>query len=144
METDEHEFSCGRYVQTPAEHRQDCRRLKTLKRKIENAIPRSTLCVDDASEWNGHWRVPIALPTRVMEQHFLIIRNYGARLEVEEAFGDDQNLYTHHVVIPKSRHLLRAWSTAEKVLAIISTLGFFCVSAYLVQHVRQLYAKALG
>ena len=143
---EEHEFACGHYTQTSAEHRQDCRVLKSLKRKIEGAIPRSVLCIDDASEWSGHWRVPLVIPAgRVLEQHFMIVRGYGARLEVEESFGDEQVLYTHYVVIRKTRHWLRAWSALEKCLASISMIGFITVAYLLFSHVQQLYsATALG
>ena len=140
MDACAHEFSCGSYSQTPGEHRQDRDRLKRLKRKIENAIPRSALCIDDATEWNTHWRIPLAVSSRnVREEYFTVVRGYGARLEVQETVGEDQALFSYFVSIPKARHWLRAWSSLEKGAAIISSLVFTGSLAALGYYVFSLY-----
>ena len=137
-----HYFTGGRYRQTAGEQRRDMRTMRKLRRDLEAAIPRSQLLIDEAVEWGTVWRIPFLIAdTMVSENHFMVVRGYGASLKLHETFDDHNASYV--VTLDKTREPLRSYSTLDKAFFISSILGLTTFATLSIRYVSGLYALGL-
>ena len=135
----EHTFTCGHLKQTTSEGSRDGLALARLKSGLESAIPGSELFIENATEWATHWHVPYVITcATITENHFAVVRGYGARLCMRESFDQDEH-YTHYVTMQKYKSKLRYWKYRELVWMCASILTFVMCCVCLARHVAGVY-----
>ena len=136
MET--HTFS-GTFTQTLSEKLYDRKRMKKLKKNIEKAFSGCELVIEDASEWNEKWRIPLLFHTahpEIRDVHFKVVAGYGADLCFAEQFSDKNKLF---VEFKKKKKCWRKWSWTDQIVLFSSILGMLGSLGILLKHVKTIY-----